>query len=232
MHAFFLFFCINAFIILPAWADVMQGAFCVQQYPPSVSLAACSKEAGPLCLCQPPSLAPFVKKWTNWSAQARHSHMEESTSPGRRRRSLEVGMQEAGGALGEGGGTEDERVMNSWAIHCPVSSPPPFLPSRATPLYCRSPLLLNGDWPFAEELLAAEGPAAPAALTHARSSEGDIFQERLQLPVLPLGFPAPKWSRTPPSKISLCTPVVDSALLLLLSIYYPCQGGGPGLLFK
>lgn len=32
-----------------------------QQYPPSVSFAAHSKEAGPLCVCQPSSLAPIVK---------------------------------------------------------------------------------------------------------------------------------------------------------------------------
>lgn len=46
---------------LHAWADVMQRLSVSQQYPPSVSFAACSKEAGPLCVCQPSSLGPIVK---------------------------------------------------------------------------------------------------------------------------------------------------------------------------
>lgn len=66
-------------------------------------------------------------------------------------------------------------------------------------------------------------------LTHTQSSVSDIFQERVQLPVFPL-FPSTQMELTPPPfKISLCSLVVDSAPLLLLSIYYPCQAWRPRL---
>lgn len=55
-------FCMHSlFFRLHAWADVMQRLSVPQQYPPSVSFAAHSKEAGPLCVCQPSSLGPIVK---------------------------------------------------------------------------------------------------------------------------------------------------------------------------
>lgn len=57
LHAF-LRWCIHYFACT-GWCNA--GAFCAQQYPPSVSFAACSKEAGALCVLQPSSLAPFVK---------------------------------------------------------------------------------------------------------------------------------------------------------------------------
>lgn len=62
---------------------------------------------------------------------------------------------------------------------------------------------------------AVEELAAPTALTHTQSSKSDIFQERIQLPVFPLSFPAPKWSRTPPLKY-------PSALWLLTQLRCFC----------
>lgn len=56
----FFFF---AYIIFFAciWADVMPGLSVSQQYLPSDLFAAWCKEAGPLCVCQPSSLASIVK---------------------------------------------------------------------------------------------------------------------------------------------------------------------------
>lgn len=52
---------LHSFVCVHVWADVMQRPSVHQQYPPSAFFAAHSQEAGPLCVCQPCSLAPIVK---------------------------------------------------------------------------------------------------------------------------------------------------------------------------
>lgn len=217
------------------------GAFCVQQYPPSVSLAACSKEAGPLCLCQPPSLAPFVKvnklvcSGTALSYGGEHKSRKEEII-----RSWHAGS----GGLGK---VEGRRMREWWTLERSIVLflllHPFFLPEQH--LFTVTLHSFTAATARCTRALAAEGLAAPTALTHARSSEGDIFQERLQLPVFPLGFPAPKWSRTPPppplkypsalrllTQLSFCyqftTPVKEEAQAYYLNS--PSAGWyGPGV---
>lgn len=192
-----MLFCINAFIILLAWADVIQGLSACNNTLLQFPLQPAVKKQG---LCASASLPAWLLlwKWTNWSAQAQHSHMEESTSPGRRR-SLE------GGRKWDLGKVEGRRMGEWWTLVSVLE--------QSIVLFFASTLFLPKQHLFivilpsfimvtgrCTRVWAVEELAAPTALTHTQSSESDIFQERIQLPVFPLGFPAPKWSRPPPLK--------------------------------
>lgn len=210
-----------------SWCNA--GAFCVQQYPPSVSFAACSKEAGALCVCQPSSLAAFVKVNKLVCSGTALSYGGERKS---RKEEIVRRWQEAG--LGEGGGTEDGGTMNScvcaWAVHCPFLHLHPF-PSRATPLYCHSSVLHNGECTL-HKSFGCRGVSS----TDCSDAHSEVRKWHLPGKITAAGissrFPSTHMELNPPFKISLSLLVVDSAPLLLLSIYYPCQGGGPDLPFK
>lgn len=197
LHAFF---CIDAFIILPARADVMQGLSMRNNTLLQFPLQPAVKKQG---LCASSSLPAWLLlwKWTNWSAQTLHSHVEESTSPGRRKKIIRS-WQEVG--LGEGSMVKVEwQRMGEWwtrlsELGCSIVlivTPTLFLPQQHLVIA----ILLSFPMVAARctSLLAAERLEAPNALTHTQSSVSDIFQERVQLPVFPLHFPAPKWSWPP-----------------------------------
>lgn len=132
MHAFF--FCIHAFIISPAWADVMQGLSACNNTLLQFPLQPAVKKQR---LCASTSLPGWLFLWkvnklvcsgTAPAGGGEHKSYEEEEK-------IIRSWQEVG--LGEGAGTEDGRMMNSgvraWAIHCPPCSPPPFsFPSNAS----------------------------------------------------------------------------------------------------
>lgn len=103
-----MLFCINVFIILPAWADVMQGLSACNNTLLQFPLQPAVKKQR---LCASASLPAWLllSEWTNWSAQAQHPHMEESTSP-ERRRSLEAGRKRDLGKV------EGRRMGEWWTL--------------------------------------------------------------------------------------------------------------------
>lgn len=121
--------------------------------------------------------------------------------------------------------------MNScvwaWLIHCPLLCLHPF-PSRAAPLYRHSSLLRDDHFKLHKRFGCGEVRSTDCSDAHSEFCKWHLPGKNTAASISSR-FPSTQMELTPPFKISLRSLNVDSALLLLLSIYYPCQARRPRL---